>query len=108
MAFKLFEEAKRKREEEWNSHLSPTVREWVKAGKPITWEQFDSRPMNSYERESLYQLLDNEALIKITELFLKNCCTERIPGRPCSTYSQALEVLVVPELLKRFKEATGG
>lgn len=103
--FKLFENAARKRRAEWNSHLSPEVLALVKKGKQITYDQFNSRPMNSYERESLFPLLDDDALIKLTEKFLENCCSGHVPGiRPCSTYNEALEVLLVPLLLKRFKE----
>ena len=109
MAFKLFENAAKKRRDEWNSHLSPEVLALVKKGKLITYEQFNSRPMNSYERESLFPLLDNDALIALTELFLKNCCSGHVPGiRPCGTYNEALEVLLIPLLLERFKKLQKG
>jgi hypothetical protein len=68
--------------------------------------------MNSYERESLFPLFDDDALIRTAEIFLKNCGLQPLLGiSPCSTYNTALEALLVPLLIERFKklkESTSG
>lgn len=57
--------------------------------------------MNSYAREKLPSKLDNQALIHKIESYM-----EQIPNKYeiCSTYEESLLYLLLPELLKRYKE----
>ena len=102
--FKKFSE---ELEERFMSHISPEIRARVESGLPVTWTEYENLRGNSYERKVLYPLLDDEALVNLTELCLKNSSCGRL-GRfsLAKHYDEALIGEMLPMLLDRFKKRT--
>lgn len=78
--------------------IRPEIKALAERGN-ITLAEWDSLRMNSWESELLVPKLDNEALISVTEHFVKNCTFRE--RRPFTTYSDALCGLIAPELARR-------
>lgn len=68
----------------------------------VTREEVAELRLNSWEWEALVVALDREAFVAHVEHALKNSSQ---PKRPCSTYDEALIVVHVPELIKRYQRA---
>lgn len=70
----------------------------------ITVEEYEAFRGNSWEHEAIISALNNQALMKYAHTILKNSTHNRTStSRPCSTYDEALAVVLVPELLKRLQ-----
>lgn len=80
-------------------HLSQWVKDRAKQGTPITKEEWSTWRMNTYEREALYPLMDNECL-KATVLYFQGNCPLKYGPLP-TTYSEALIHTLLPILLAR-------
>ena len=67
----------------------------------ITLEQYRNARSNTPGLQMLYTKLDNEALMEATRNTLKNCYSRVLDV----TYEGALQLFLVPELLKRLEGA---
>jgi len=80
--------------------VGPKIREPVerlaKRGN-ITWDEWESMWLNTYERALLIPALTDDALIKHCERMLVHC--DKTP----STYDGAVCGTIVPELLNRLR-----
>lgn len=91
-------------------HVSPTVKDLHKEGKrTITTAAYSMMRLNSYERQLIYPLLDDMALIKVVKHCLEQAGAEfeeyRLASKPLpSTYNEALKEVHIHELLRRFGE----
>ncbi len=83
----------------------PPVDEWVRErlrdSKQITWQEWQTFRMNSWEQELLYPHLDNDALIRLARYFVDQCGRVR---RPAITYNDGLIAVIVPILLERLEK----
>ena len=68
----------------------------------ITLDEWKNSSMNNYERNYLYEFVDDETLAHICSVFLSNF-TQYIPTP--TTYEEIVLVKIFPELLTRFKES---
>lgn len=66
----------------------------------ITLEKYTEMRMNSYEREYLLPLFNEEVLMHITEYAIKNC--RQFRPRIATTYDEMLQVYAA-ELIKRLR-----
>ena len=73
--------------------------------RSVTYEEDQKLRMNSYARDKFAAKLDNDALIKMTMLYLSNCQQSRYPA---TTYDEAVIHVLVPELIKRLEEYESG
>lgn len=78
------------------------VKERVASKVPITLEEWRTFRMNSWEREALYPLLDNEALIDTARHFKSNCKPPYY-GK-ATTYDETLVHVILPIILKRLED----
>lgn len=93
------------RQAEWDSHVRPEVRALGARGNVTLdeWEVLGAQGMNSFERETLYPALADEALAKVVEYCLSQCGQTRRPYRPASTYDDAMITVFAPLLLERLR-----
>lgn len=68
--------------------------------KTITPDDYNSFRMNSYARNDIYPKLTDETLLEQAQYYISQCSE---PYR-ISTYNDAIIHLILPELMKRFKE----
>lgn len=68
--------------------------------KSISPEEYNSFRMNSYARNEIYPKLTDETLLETAEYYISQC------HRPytINTYNDAAIHLILPELIKRYKE----
>lgn len=68
--------------------------------KSISPDEYQAFRMNSYARNDIYPKLTNETLLEQAEYYISQC------HKPytISTYNDAIIHLILPELMKRFKE----
>ncbi len=69
----------------------------------ITLEEYYAFRGNSWEHEAIVPALNNEAFIAYVEYVTKNCGVH--VKRPVVSYPEALTLVAVPELVKRFRIA---
>lgn len=86
-----------------DDNLSQWVRDRIADPAPITLDEYREFRMNSWEREAIYPKLTDEALADVIQYSLDNCGRAELPA---STYNNAIWMVFMPLLLKRFKEAT--
>lgn len=68
----------------------------------VTHEEYSLLRMNSWEREYLFPELTSDALVKLTEYYIKHCGgLSRGLHRPASTYDEAVIHRLVPLLISR-------
>ena len=109
----IFEKFSRDQKESFMKHIRQEYKDRRESKIPITWTEYCSMRMNSYEFQYIYFLLDDEALVKITLYHLKNSSHGHNPIdenslRLCEcTYDGSIEQILVPLLLKRFAEKSG-
>lgn len=106
MAFKGFEDTRRRLYEEYHSHVDDWVRERVASGRIITHAEFQEMRGNSWERKLLYPLLDNEALIHLTRYCIGNSSPMRdqLHGIP-AVYDESVIHVLAPLLIQRLEKA---
>lgn len=68
--------------------------------KSISPEKYQTFRMNSYARNEIYPKLTDETLLEQAEYYISQC---NKPYR-ISTYNDAVIHLILPEMMKRFKE----
>ena len=84
--------------QEDNGMIRPEIKALAERGN-ITLEEWSQLRTNSWEHELLVPRLNNEALVHVTEHFVRNCM---LGGRrPFTTYNDAVCGLIVPELVRR-------
>lgn len=109
----LFEKFSKDQKECFMKHIRQKYRDRRESGIPITWIEYCSMRMNSYEFQYIYFLLDDEALVKVTLYHLKNSSHgyNPIDENSCTlhegTYDGSIEQVLVPLLLKRFAQKSG-
>lgn len=91
---------------EWDSHVRPEIRALAERGN-VTWDEWQVLRANSYERETLYLALTDDALIRLTEYCLSQCQFEVRANRPAATYDDAVLGVLLPLVLQRLRERTG-
>ena len=105
MAFKLPKEFEEKLKKEYEMKYviledgeSQHVTEFK--DKSITPEEYSTFRMNSYARNDIYPKLTDETLLETANYYISQC------SKPytISTYNDAAIHLILPELIKRFKE----
>jgi hypothetical protein len=82
-------------------NIKPEVQRLIDAGLPISYDTYASMRMNTYERLAIYPLLDNDALVRITQHCLNNCSISH--GTPV-TYDETLVRVLAPLLIERLQE----
>lgn len=104
----FFDKFIRRKEEEFNSHISPEVQAIIDARQPISLEKWKGMRLNSFERMRLYPLLDNEAFIATVRYYTAQCARPLGKFDVPATYCEALERYMVLELCNRLerKEST--
>jgi hypothetical protein len=100
MNFKKLSEQKRA---EWLTHVRPEIQALANRGTPVTYAEWEQLRLNSWEQEELYPCLDDEAFAKVFAHIVNNCGREVDKRRPCLVYDDALRVIFIPEILKRFQ-----
>lgn len=80
------------------------IREFVKKlaerGQEITIEEWDSTPLNSYERQYLYEFLNTEVLLEICVYINSQASHVQHP----ITYNDSIVSILFPELLMRIRD----
>jgi hypothetical protein len=82
-----------------NEHIRSDIQALIDRKEPITLAEYKELRVNSWEQEGLIPRLDNEALLDLTEIVLKNC--RPAYRRPCAVYDQFAIHVILPELLRR-------
>lgn len=107
----ISEQLAAQRREDFMSHVRPEVAARRQLGTPITWQEAQGFQYNSYEWQHLTPLFDDDALVRSIVHALANGehggCPSTEYSRPCVTYPEVLERLLVPLLLERFAAARG-
>lgn len=97
--------------DDFMSHVKPEVRARRESGASITWAEMQTMRCNSYEWQHLTPLFDDDALMRHTLHALNNCdhggCPSGEYTRPCASYPEQLERLLVPMLMQRLAAAKG-
>lgn len=89
---------------EYLRHCSSEVRSRWRNGAPITYAEWEQLRINSYERELLIPLLDDEAFAQFLRDYLKSGAIEQTPdfAKPPATYTEGVEQKLIHQLLQRF------
>lgn len=87
-----------------DDHVRPCVKERVALGRPMSYEEYDSLAMNSYEREALLPILDDDCLEKV----IAYCNSQIGTIRVAYTYQEGLLRNLYPEVMKRWKKGKFG
>ena len=98
---------------EYFDYLGHDVLQHGKPGNLITREQYmdffrgEGAGLNSYEREFIYTIMDNEALMCVTDQLRANITMyEREKfDRPRTTYEEVLLMHLLPIFMQRLREA---
>jgi hypothetical protein len=98
----MLEKYKEETKEILERHVRKEFRERT---EPMGLEEYKELRANSYEREHLLPLLDDEALEYKINVCMDNVTSVEKPTRrkPTSTYEQVLIYSIIPELQKRLK-----
>lgn len=82
-----------------SEHISPEIQARLDSHKPMSFDEYSSLRMNSYERDAIIQeLLDSRALLKVTRHYLQHCSR----SSP-STYDHSVKEMLVPMLCDRLE-----
>jgi hypothetical protein len=81
--------------------IRESTKELAKRGKEITIEEWNNTPLNTYERQYLFEFVSNDLLIALCKVY--NNYTEHT--REPTTYNETVLTLLFPELIKRFEIA---
>lgn len=101
---KFLKERAEKRKQEFLSHVSPEILKLVESKTVITLQKYQELRMNSYERQMLFPLLDDEALIWLTKHALMQEGKTRVDKFTIPvSYTDAVVRLYIHEIIKRFK-----
>jgi len=73
--------------------------EYYDRTKPISYEEWQTMQINSYERLCVHPLMTNDCLSKMTQDVLKNCRHDR--SRIPATYDDMLANVLTPLLIER-------
>jgi hypothetical protein len=71
----------------------------------LTYEEYSSLRMNSYERAALYPIMDNNCFIKVCLQYQQHFS---LSANPPSTYEEAALQLLFPLLIERLERETTG
>lgn len=81
--------------------ISDEVHALIQRGN-VTLQEYEEFRGNSWEHEAIVPALSNEALERYAQNILRYCTHNQTNGsRPCTTYDEAVAVILVPELLRR-------
>ena len=79
------------------------VKELAKRGHEITVEEWNNTPLNTYERQYLFEYLPLKTLIAVCNEYTKHTDQTRCP----STYNEVVVSILFPELIARLIDLTG-
>jgi hypothetical protein len=71
---------------------------------PIGPDEFSEMVLNTWEREHLFPVLSNEALIERLEYYLSHCGKQPTKYECATTYNEAVLYRLAPELVDRLKD----
>lgn len=82
---------------------------WLQArllsDRPLCWNEYQQMRLNSYERAYILDKITDDCLVGMVTYVLDNVRYNKLnTSRPCVTYDEALSVVLVPELLRRFRD----
>lgn len=77
------------------------VEELAKRGHAITIEEWNNTPLNTYERQYLFQFLEVPMLVAICKEYNKHTLQER---NPC-TYDSVVVSVLFPEVIRRLEQS---
>lgn len=98
------ERTKKWKREEFYSHIRSEIINLSKRKEKITIDEWNNLRINSYERRILYNNLTNEVLIETAEYYMSQCY-QKLPSLSIPIhYNEALERVLLPLLLERFKK----
>jgi hypothetical protein len=80
--------------------VRPHVRALLDRAVQIDWITFEALRMNSREQEVLIPRLDDDALLRVCEHYLRQLPAR---ARPFATYEDAIIGLLTPELMRRLR-----
>lgn len=102
-----------KHKKEFLSHIKPEIQARRELGTPITWTEWSELRMNSYERQWIIHLIDNETLLRTCLHYLSNSqyghdpITKDSYSLHCpSTYDAAIQQILMPILIERLSKLT--
>jgi len=101
---KWAENSRKKRKNEFFSHISPEILVRFLTGKELDVEEFSKMWINSYERRLLFPLFSDKLLLETLKYAIKqsgyrNLYEFDVPDH----YNHAIESLYLPELIERFE-----
>lgn len=105
-ALKLYAE---NRKAEFLTHVRQEIIDLVNSGEAVTWDSWQVMRLNSYERQLVIPCLDDNAFAKALDQFLIVGQMEELSqySRPPVTYNEAIEKVLIFQLLRRFKGIIG-
>ncbi len=95
--FDLLKGIREKAKRAWDEKLTDNGRAVRDSDEPLTWEKYSSLTGNSYDRVEYIKKLDNDALLKVTEHYLKNCRRYDLPG---TTYDEVVIAQLLPRIIE--------
>ncbi len=100
----MFKSYAEKRRRKFYVHVRPEIKERVESGEPVTYEEYQKMRYNSYELKLVHDVLDDDALIRVTERYLaeEGCSCIYKYDIPHS-YKDAVLQQHIHELIKRLK-----
>lgn len=85
------------------THILDLYSHKVRKSDHFTLDEYKALTMNSYERELIFTLIDDNTLIYLIQNCLSNITLYPETLRPPSTYEEAVIRRLLPELLSRFQ-----
>ena len=79
--------------------IRESTKELAKRAHEITIEEWNNTPLNTYERQYLFEFISNDLFIAICKVY--NNYTEQV--KVPTTYNETVLTLLFPELIKRFE-----
>jgi hypothetical protein len=88
-----------------SDHVKVTILRLKEQGGQLTWGEYKAlHPLNSYERKLLHPYLDDEALIRLTEICLGNSSYQRLGDLSLARhYDEAIVGELTPMLIERIR-----
>ncbi len=104
----LFKTWADKAREDFMQYVRKHIFDRIEDGTPITWEEYSSMTMNSYERRAMASLFDDECLVKIIKYALTQEGDDELSQYSLpKSYRDSILSLHIHELMRRFVDTTG-
>ena len=99
------ENYRKKKKDEFFSHISKEVALRFSYGRTITREEFSKMMINSYERKLLFPLFSDKLLLKQLKYSMNQAGYRKLyEFNVPKHYNDAIENMFLPELIERFEK----